>query len=113
DGDDVLRVHARISEAVDRARESSEPTMVEIKTYRFRGHSMSDPGQYRTKEEVEEWKKRDPVSIGRRRLVEEAGRDEAACKVLEAKVKAEIDDAVKFAEESPPADEYKSFTYKD
>jgi len=113
DGDDVLRVRARIAEAVARARETSEPTMVEVKTYRFRGHSMSDPGQYRTKEEVEEWRKRDPVSIGRRRLVEEAEMDETSLKALEAKVKAEIDDAVKFAEDSPPADEYLPFTYKE
>ncbi len=113
DGDDVLRVRARIVEAVERARESSEPTMVEVKTYRFRGHSMSDPGQYRTKEEVEEWRKRDPVSIGRRRLVEEAEMDEPTLKALEAKVKAEIEEAVKFAEDSPPADEYLPFTYKE
>ena len=113
DGDDVVRVHARIAEAVARARETSEPTMVEVKTYRFRGHSMSDPGQYRTKEEVEEWKKRDPISIGRRRLVEEAEMDDTALKALESKVKAEIDDAVKFAEDSGPADEYAAFTYKE
>jgi pyruvate dehydrogenase E1 component alpha subunit len=113
DGDDVVRVRARIAEAVARAREASEPTLVEVKTYRFRGHSMSDPGQYRTKQEVEEWKKRDPVSIARRRLVEESKVDEAALKALEAKVRAEIEDAVKFAEESPPADDYASFTYKD
>jgi pyruvate dehydrogenase E1 component alpha subunit len=113
DGDDVVRVKARIAEAVGRARETSEPTLVEVKTYRFRGHSMSDPGQYRTKDEVEEWKKRDPVSIGRRRLVEEAQVDEVTLKALESKVKAEIDDAVKFAEESPPADEYQGFTYKE
>jgi pyruvate dehydrogenase E1 component alpha subunit len=113
DGDDVVRVQARIAEAVERARETSEPTMVEVKTYRFRGHSMSDPGQYRTKEEVEEWKKRDPVSIGRRRLVEEAEMDEGVLKTLEAKVRAEIEDAVKFAEESPAADEYLPFTYKE
>jgi pyruvate dehydrogenase E1 component alpha subunit len=113
DGDDVLRVHARIQEAVERARAESEPTMIEVKTYRFRGHSMSDPGQYRTKEEVEEWKKRDPVSIGRRRLVEDAGVDEGTVKALEGKVKAEIDDAVRFADESPVADEYASFTYKE
>jgi pyruvate dehydrogenase E1 component alpha subunit len=113
DGDDVLRVKARIGEAVARARETNEPTLVEVKTYRFRGHSMSDPGQYRTKDEVEEWKKRDPVSIARRRLVEEGAADEVALKSLEAKVKAEIEDAVKFAEESPPADDYRSFTYKE
>jgi len=113
DGDDVLRVRARIAEAVARARETCEPTMVEVKTYRFRGHSMSDPGQYRTKEEVEEWKKRDPVSIARRRLIEEADVEETALKALESKVRAEIEEAVKFAEESPPADDYASFTYKD
>jgi pyruvate dehydrogenase E1 component alpha subunit len=113
DGDDVLRVKARIGEAVARAREQNEPTLVEVKTYRFRGHSMSDPGQYRTRDEVEEWKKRDPVSIARRRLVEEAEVDELALKALEAKVKAEIEDAVKFAEDSPPADEYAGFTYKE
>jgi pyruvate dehydrogenase E1 component alpha subunit len=113
DGDDVLRVRARIAEAVARARETSEPTMVEVKTYRFRGHSMSDPGQYRTKDEVEEWKKRDPVSIGRRRLLEESDFGEAKLKAIEATVKAEIEDAVRFAEESPPADEYLPFTYKE
>ena len=113
DGDDVLRVKARISEAVERARETSEPTMVEVKTYRFRGHSMSDPGQYRTKDEVEEWKKRDPVSLARRRLAEEASVDEIALKAIEAKVKAEIDDAVKFAEESPAADEYFPYVIKE
>ncbi len=112
DGDDVLRVRARIQEAVDRARETNEPTMIEVKTYRFRGHSMSDPGQYRTKDEVDEWKKRDPVSLARRRLVEEAKADEAEVKALELKVKEEIDSAVKFAEESPAADEYLPFTYK-
>ncbi|HKA86075.1 MAG TPA: pyruvate dehydrogenase (acetyl-transferring) E1 component subunit alpha [Haliangiales bacterium] len=113
DGDDVLRVHGRITEAVERARDEGEPTMIEVRTYRFRGHSMSDPGQYRTKEEVEEWKKRDPVSTARRRLVEEAKADEEMLKALEAEVKEEIEDAVKFAEESPPADEYLPYTYKE
>ena len=113
DGDDVLRVRSRILEAVARAREDSEPTLIEVRTYRFRGHSMSDPGQYRTKEEVEEWKKRDPVSTARRRLVDEVKTDEDAIKAIEAAVKEEIDDAVKFADESPPADEYLPYTYKD
>jgi len=113
DGDDVWRVKTRIAEAVDRARETGEPTVVEVRTYRFRGHSMSDPGQYRTKDEVEEWKKRDPVSIARRRLLEEAGASEGELKALEAKVKDEIEDAVRFADESPVADEYLSFTTKE
>jgi pyruvate dehydrogenase E1 component alpha subunit len=112
DGDDVLTVRARIGEAVARARETREPTLVEVITYRFRGHSMSDPGQYRTKEEVEMWRKRDPVAIARRRLLDEHGAEEAVKKV-DAEVKAEIEEASRFAEESPPADEYLPFTYKE
>jgi pyruvate dehydrogenase E1 component alpha subunit len=112
DGEDVLRVRARISEAVERARETNEPTLVEVRTYRFRGHSMSDPGQYRTKEEVEEWKKRDPLSVARQRLVDaRASEDELTA--IEAKAKAEVEDAVKFAEESPAADRHAEYTYKE
>ena len=113
DGDDVLRVRARIGEAIARAREDGEPTLVEVRTYRFRGHSMSDPGQYRTREEVEEWKKRDPVSLARRRLVEEARAGEAELEALEAAVREEIDQAVRHAEDSPPADAYRPYTYKE
>lgn len=111
DGDDVLRVRARIGEAVARARDTNEPTLVEVRTYRYRGHSMSDPGKYRTAEEVDEWKKRDPVGVARRRLIEEARASEDEIAAIEAAVKEEIEDAVRFAEESPPADEYLPFTY--
>jgi pyruvate dehydrogenase E1 component alpha subunit len=110
-GMDLMAVRTVLGEAIDRARKEKRPTLIEAETYRFRGHSMSDPGQYRTKDEVEEWKKRDPVSIARRRLVEEGQVNEAELKALEVKVKEEIDDAVRFAEESPPADDYRSFTY--
>ena len=65
DGDDVVKVKRRIAEAVERARTTGEPTLVEVVTYRFRGHSMSDPGLYRTKDEVEEWKRRDPLNRSR------------------------------------------------
>src|SRR4029453_869352 len=65
----LARVRERIGEAVGRPRNESMPTLVEIVTYRFRGHSMSDAGLYRTKEEVEEWKKRDPIAYGRELLV--------------------------------------------
>src|SRR5204862_1948349 len=61
DGDDVVKVKRRIAEAVERARTTGEPTLVEVVTYRFRGHSMSDPGLYRTTDEVEGWKRRDPL----------------------------------------------------
>src|ERR1043165_3037208 len=70
DGDDVIKVKRRIAEAVDRARTPGEPTLVEVVTYRFRGHSMSDPGLYRTKDEVEEWRRRDPLGRCRQRLLD-------------------------------------------
>ncbi len=112
DGDDVIKVKRRIAEAVARARETGEPTLVEVVTYRFRGHSMSDPGLYRTKDEVEEWRRRDPLGRSRTRLLE-LGMTQEALDGLETEVRAEIDDAVKFAEESPPADDYKSYVTKE
>jgi pyruvate dehydrogenase E1 component alpha subunit len=112
DGDDVIKVKRRIGEAVERARTTGEPTLVEVVTYRFRGHSMSDPGLYRTKEEVEEWRRRDPLNRSRARLVE-LGMPEQELESLEADVKAEIEDAVKFAEESPAADEYFRYVTKE
>ncbi|HUH03692.1 MAG TPA: pyruvate dehydrogenase (acetyl-transferring) E1 component subunit alpha [Kofleriaceae bacterium] len=113
DGDDVIKVRRRIALAVERARELGEPTLVEVRTYRFRGHSMSDPGLYRTKDEVAEWKKRDPVALARRRLTEELTVPEDDIKLIEAEVKAEIADAVRFAEDSPAADEYLPYVYKE
>jgi pyruvate dehydrogenase E1 component alpha subunit len=114
DGDDVVRVRERIGEAVRRARAESMPTLVEIVTYRFRGHSMSDAGLYRTKEEVEEWKKRDPISVGRDLLVR-AKVDEKEIVEIEENVRIEIEDAVKFAEESPELayERLAEFTYKE
>jgi pyruvate dehydrogenase E1 component alpha subunit len=104
DGDDVLRVRERIGEAVERARQTHQPTLVEVITYRFRGHSMSDPGNYRTKDEVEEWKKRDPVPLARERLIKEFGASEDELISLEAAIKAEVNEAARFADESPPGD---------
>ncbi len=101
EGHDVLLVQERIAEAVERARKEQQPTLVEIITYRFRGHSMSDPGNYRTKDEIEEWKKRDPVTVARTKLVEELGVTEDTLTTLEAGVRAEIGEATRFAEESP------------
>ena len=114
DGDDVIRVRERIGEAVRRARNESMPTLVEIVTYRFRGHSMSDAGLYRTKEEVDEWKKRDPLTTGRDLLVR-AKVDEKEILEIEEKVRLEIEDAVKFADESPELayERLSEFTYKE
>src|SRR5262249_54613709 len=101
-GDDVLLVRDRIGEAVRRAREEHVPTLIEITTYRFRGHSMSDPGQYRTKEEIEEWRKSDPVPVARQKVLD-WGTSETGLGAAEEAVKKEIEEAVQFAEESPPA----------
>jgi pyruvate dehydrogenase E1 component alpha subunit len=98
--DDVLEVEHRIGEAVQRAREQGTPTLVEVRTYRFRGHSMSDPAKYRTQAELEEHKTRDPLARARKRLAE-SGLAEAELDVLEKSVETEVADAVKFAHESP------------
>src|SRR5579859_3574030 len=99
-GDDVLEVERRIGEAVKRAREQSLPTLVEVRTYRFRGHSMSDPAKYRTQQELEEHKKRDPLARAREQLAER-GYGEARLDALEQSVETEVADAVQFANESP------------
>jgi pyruvate dehydrogenase E1 component alpha subunit len=96
---DVLEVEARVGEAVKRAREASLPTLIEVRTYRFRGHSMSDPAKYRTQAELEEHKKRDPVHLARARLLS-LGHDEATIAQLEAGVERQVEEAVRFADES-------------
>ena len=112
DGNDVIRVRDRISDAVRRARHESQPTLMEIRCYRYRGHSMSDPGLYRTKEEVEEYKKQDCLYIAQQYL-EKLGTDPKEFETIDESVKAEVEDAVKFAEESPvlPADRLEEFNY--
>jgi pyruvate dehydrogenase E1 component alpha subunit len=98
--DDVLEVKARIGEAVQRAREHGTPTLVEVRTYRFRGHSMSDPAKYRTQAELEEHKKRDPLSRARAALAA-GGFDDARFDEIDRSIVAEVADARKFATESP------------
>jgi pyruvate dehydrogenase E1 component alpha subunit len=114
EGEDVIKVRDRVGEAVRRARNESLPTLIEIITYRYRGHSMSDAGLYRTKDEVDEWKKRDPVVIGRA-LCEKAQIDEKEIVAIEEGVKHEIEEAVKFADESGELtyEELEQFTYKE
>lgn len=100
--DDVSLVEHRIAAAVKRAREESQPTVIEVRTYRFRGHSMSDPAKYRTSSEVEEHKRRDPILLARRDLLTMIGEDRVSA--IDAEVETEVKDAVKFAEESPEPD---------
>ncbi len=103
DGMDVLAVRDAVRRAADRARADGTPTLLEVRTYRFMGHSMSDPihGHYRTKEEVEQQKKRDPVVTFRAELESAGLLDAEGWQAMEAEVADEVDDAVKFADESP------------
>lgn len=100
DAMDVEMVHEAVKRAADRARAGEGPTFLEFKTYRFRGHSMSDPQKYRTKEEVEQWKSRDPLEMVRDRILTNGIATEADLEVIDAKVKEVVEASVKFAEES-------------
>lgn len=101
DGNDVLAVYATVKAAVSRARAGEGPTLVEAKTYRFRGHYEGDPQVYRKPGEMESWRQRDPVPAFRQRLLASRRFDEAALKVLEQGVQAELDEAVAFAAAAP------------
>jgi len=103
DGQDVFEMRKAVQEAVDRARKESLPTLLEARTYRFMGHSMSDAvsGTYRTKAELEEWQQRDPIVLLRVQMQEKGELTEEALKKLDEEIKAEVQDAIDFAEKSP------------
>jgi pyruvate dehydrogenase E1 component alpha subunit len=106
DGMDVLDTYAVLCEAIARVREERSPVLVEAVTYRFRGHSMADPEQYRTKEEVAHWRERDPIPAFGRLLVADGVLDEAELAQLDAHAIERVDAAVEFADASPfPAPE--------
>lgn len=111
DGMDVVAVHNAMDEAVERARAGEGPTFLEIRTYRYKGHSMSDPAKYRTKEELEEFKGRDPLLSTKAAIVENKYADDAWFADVDAEIKKIVDESVKFAEESPYPDA--SEIYKD
>ncbi len=104
DGMDVLETFRVTSEALHRAREERTPQLVEAITYRFRGHSMADPEEYRTKEQVAEWRERDPVTTFGRRLVEEGVLSDDDVHRLDDEAVAKVDEAVAFADGSPHPD---------
>jgi 2-oxoisovalerate dehydrogenase E1 component len=103
DGNDVLAVYEAAGDAIDRAKAGGGPTLIEAKTYRTCGHYEGDQiaGTYRTMEEIEEWKKRCPISTYRIRLSKEYGIGEDELSKIEAKIDEEIDRAVEFARQSP------------
>lgn len=100
EANDVFEVREKLKKAVDHARSGKGPALLEILTYRFRGHSMSDPGKYRTPEEVELRKKKDPVRVARQLLTDNKV-DGKEIDALDAEVEQEVQEAVQFAEQSP------------
>lgn len=101
DGMTPESVHEAIAEAVARARRGDGPTLLDIRTYRYKGHSMSDPQKYRTKEEVAEWMEADPIEHCLRIIKENKWMSEKEIEATEAWVKKEVEEAVTFAENSP------------
>ncbi len=101
DGMDVFDVFEKAGRAIDRARKGDGPMLLEARTYRFLGHFVGDPQPYRTKEEVEEWKKRDPIQLFRHRVIAEKKVPAGELDSLDAQIKKEIEAAVQFARESP------------
>ena len=106
-----LPVHEAVERAADRARKGDGPTFLEMCTYRYKGHSMSDPAKYRTKEEVEGYKKLDPIETTLDTILKKKFATQAQIDEIIAKVDKEIDDCVKFAEDSPYPED--SELYKD
>jgi pyruvate dehydrogenase E1 component alpha subunit len=100
-GMDLLAVRNALGEAIERARKDKRPSLVEMETYRYRGHSMSDPGKYRTKEEVEQMMQYDPIHQFERRLLEQERFSSTELEAADRDVLAQIDEAVRFVEESP------------
>lgn len=101
DGNNVLRVHGVTEEAVLKAREDGGPTFLECMTYRYKGHSRSDPAIYRSKRELEIWLKKDPLRKFRRYLLKERGVSEKALKEIEQQADSLIHQAIEFARKSP------------
>lgn len=101
DGMTVEAVHDAIEEAVTRARKGDGPTFLEIRTYRYRGHSMSDPAKYRTKEEVEEYKNQDPIEKVKATILKNKWLTEKQLEEIEERIDAVVAESVEFAENSP------------
>lgn len=101
DGMNPETVHDAIAQAVKRAREKGGPTLLEIKTYRYKGHSISDPQKYRTKDEVEEYRTKDPIAILKKNILDHKYATEEALKEIDDRCDEVVAASIKFAEESP------------
>jgi pyruvate dehydrogenase E1 component alpha subunit len=104
DGMDVFEVHHAMEQAVARCRAGDGPVFIEMRTYRYRGHSMSDPAKYRTKEELESYKDQDPVMRLQHFLLEGKHMTEAELDAIDARIKVQVQEAVDFSEASPYPD---------
>src|SRR6266496_6611179 len=110
DGMDVLAMRHATERAAERARKESLPTLIEARTYRYMGHSMSDPGKYRTRAEIEKYQERDPIKLFTSVLKENDVIDDDRIADLEKEIKEQVEHAVRFAEESPEPDAAELYT---
>jgi pyruvate dehydrogenase E1 component alpha subunit len=110
DGMDVLAVREATLRAVERGRKQSLPTLLEVRTYRFMGHSMSDPGNYRTRAEIEKYQERDPIKLFSASLLEKKIVDDKKLAEIDKQVREEVEDAIRFADESPLPDSEELYT---
>ncbi len=110
DGMDVMAMRRATQRAVERARKESLPTLLEARTYRYMGHSMSDPGNYRTRAEIEKYQERDPIKLFTATLKENKVLTDRDLSDMEAAIKEQIEQAVRFAEESPEPDPKELYT---
>src|SRR5262245_15430048 len=112
---DVLAVRNATLRAVERARKDYLPTLLEIRTYRFMGHSMSDPGNYRTRAEIEKYQERDPIKLFSASLLEEKIVDAKLLENMDKELREEVERSIKFADESPlpPSEDLFTDVYAD
>lgn len=110
DGMSCEAVHKAMDKAVDRARKGDGPTFLEIRTYRFKGHSMSDPAKYRTKDEVEEYKSKDPIEQVKAVILDKKYADQKWIDEIDQKIKDIVEESVTFSEESPYPDPSELYT---
>ncbi len=103
-------VHKAVAQAAERARAGEGPTLLEFRTYRYKGHSMSDPQKYRTKDEVEQYKQRDPIEVVRKTILDKKFSTEEELNAIDEKIVTRVDESVKFAEESKFPDPSEALT---
>lgn len=110
DGMSCEAVHESLERTANAARKGKGPAFIELKTYRYKGHSMSDPAKYRTKKEVEDYKKVDPIEVVRKQILDNKWLTNKEIEVLEEEIEKEVNDAVDFAENSPFPDPSELYT---